>query len=73
MKYMEKYSNNDLFDMFANEANFAKLANQTEEQVYSDLLELAPDMEDAEEVAAMIKKNARTIALNNRFGPNRNK
>ena len=71
MKYTKQYSSDDLFDMFANSADFARLAGQSEQVIASDLVELAPDMEDADAVAGMIKAKARTIALNHRFGRNR--
>lgn len=71
MEYMKQYSADDLFDMFANEADFAKLGRQDESQIASDLLDLASDMEDANDVAAHIKRQARNLALNQRFGSNR--
>ena len=73
MMYAQKYSADDLFDMFANGADFVKLAGQEVSQIASDLRELAPDMEDADAIADDIKVKARTIALNHRFGMNRNR
>lgn len=69
--YMRTYSADDLFDMFANDADMVKLAKQPEVEIAQQLSDLAPDMEDTEKVAQLLRSRARTIALNHRFGANR--
>lgn len=58
MMYTNQYSNDDLYDMFANQADFIRLAQQPLKDISSNLKELAPDMEDADEVAKIIKTKA---------------
>lgn len=62
MNYTDKYSADDLFDMFANQADFRALLHQQSDIIEQQLLELAPDMEDAAEVAVSIKRTAGELA-----------
>ena len=58
MMYDKKYSADDLYDMFANQAIPERLVMQPIGTLAADLLELAPDMEDSEDVARSIQKKA---------------
>lgn len=58
MMYAQKYSADDLFDMFANQAEPERLVMKATDTIAADLQELAPDMEDAEDVARSIQKTA---------------
>jgi hypothetical protein len=62
MNYMDKYSTDDLFDMFANQADFRALLSQQSDITEQQLLEMAPDMEDVRDVAASIKRAAGELA-----------
>jgi hypothetical protein len=65
MEYTKKYSADDLFDMFANQADFAALANKSVFEVREQLIEMAPDMEDSRKVAHIIKAKAHDLAYPN--------
>lgn len=65
MKYLEKYTNDDLFDMFANQADVVLLANQALVEIQAQLVEISPDMADAREVAAIVK----SVAYDAAYGP----
>lgn len=58
MKYAETYTRDELFDMFANQADYAKLSKQSERTIAAQLKQLAPDMQDAGAVALIIKRMA---------------
>lgn len=58
MKYAEMYTKDDLFDMFANQADVEILAKQPVAEIEQQLQELAPDMEDAADVATIIRDMA---------------
>ncbi len=62
MKYAQTYTHDQLFDMFANQADFEKLANQDKKQIAADLKDMAPDMEDPGAVTLIIKRMAETLA-----------
>lgn len=57
-RYTDQYTKDDLYDMFANDADTARLAKQPTAIVAQQLQELAPDMEDAPEVARIIQNMA---------------
>lgn len=59
-QYAQKYSSDDLFDMFANQADSVELFAMPQSQMVQRLQELAPDMEDASQVAAIIKHKAQS-------------
>lgn len=63
--YASEYSNDDLYDMFANEADVSLLAGQSVDQIAVDLKDLAPDMADAAMVAAIIKDKADEVDYRN--------
>ncbi len=56
--YTEQYSADELHEMFANEVDNQTLVNWDITAMAAQLQELAPDMEDATEVASAIKTNA---------------
>ena len=58
MMYAQNYSADDLFDTFANQAHAPRLVHQATDAIAADLRELAPDMEDAEDVARSLQKTA---------------
>lgn len=62
MMYAEKYSADDLFDMFANQADVFTLARMPSDKIASELRELAPDMEDSREVGKIIRRHAEAEA-----------
>lgn len=62
MEYLKEYSEDDLFEMFANQADFNELAAQSENEIVKQLQELAPDMEDAYGVMEIIRRKARKFA-----------
>jgi hypothetical protein len=51
--------------MFANQADFAALANKSVFEVREQLIEMAPDMEDSRKVAHIIKAKAHDLAYPN--------
>lgn len=63
MMYGQKYSANDLFDMFANQADATDMARVKLAVLAQRLNELAPDMEDAAAVAESIRETARVNSL----------
>ena len=67
MMYTNKYSKDQLFDMFANQADFTQLAKQSVARIAADLKELAPDMEDANQVALNIKVTAKKYSKDQLF------
>lgn len=56
--YMQEYTREQLYDMFANQAEPYRLANQHISEIREQLKELAPDMKDDREVAYLIKSMA---------------
>lgn len=58
MMYAEKYSADELFDMFANDADVFALAKTPTDKIAGDLRQLAPDMEDSREVGKIIGRHA---------------
>lgn len=65
MMYKNKYSKDDLYDMFAHQANPLDLANQQMSEIRQQLKELAPDMEDDRDVAHILKGMAHDKAYPN--------
>ena len=55
MEYTKQYSANELYDMFANDADVEALRTRPVTAIIADLKDLAPDMTDAELVALSIK------------------
>ena len=58
--YTKQYSADELHEMFANEVDDETLANWDTATMATQLQELAPDMEDAFDVAEAIKSNAKS-------------
>lgn len=58
MTYTKQYSADELHEMFANEVANETLASWDTKAMAAQLAELAPDMQDAIEVAEAIKANA---------------
>lgn len=73
MTYMSRYSKDDLFDMFANQAAPHQLANQSVHEIGLQLKELSSDMEDVREVASALKSMAYDMAYPDGPEDNRHK